>query len=147
MLGKTLGLFLWRANNHRPLTIQPAERGIQLAFGGFSDSLPVLSNPLALSLCLSPSRILTPNLSKFDGLQCGILLDRAHRIGGFDCGMLAGVAGEDHTALVGSCQTEELVHLLAADLTGLIDKNHTSSGEVPARQNGTDGLGTLKTIP
>ena len=140
-------MFIGRTNHDRPLLIQTTKRGVEVAFGSFLHSLPVLGNPLSFGSCLPASRVLTPNLGEFDGLERGILLNGAQRIGGFDCGMLASVARENYPAFIGFRQAQELVHLLAADLTGLIDKDHTSSGEVPVRQNRADGLGTMKTIP
>ena len=50
--GKTLGLFLWRTDHDRPLSIQPTKRGIKVAFGSFLHSLPVLGNPLPFGSCL-----------------------------------------------------------------------------------------------
>ena len=38
--------------------------------------------------------------------------------------MLAGVAGKDHTALVGQYESQKLVHLPTADLSRFIDQHH-----------------------
>ena len=99
MPAKRLGLFLWRTGNNRPLSIQPTKRGVEVAFGSFLHSLLVLGNPLSFGPCLPASRVLTPNLGEFDGLERGILLDGTQRIRGFDCGMLASVARENYPGL------------------------------------------------
>jgi len=58
-------------------------------------------------------------------------LDGTQRIRGFDCACWRVVARENYPAFIGFRQAQELVHLLAADLTSLIDKDHTPRGKFP----------------
>ena len=51
----------------------------------------------------------------------------AQRIGSFHGTVLAGVTRENYAALVGFRQAQELVHLLAADLPGLINQQHATA--------------------
>ena len=60
--------------------------------------------------------------------------------------MLAGIARQDHPALVGLHQAQELVHLPSTDLSGFIDQYHAASGEDSARQKSTDSLCTTKAV-
>ncbi len=60
--------------------------------------------------------------------------------------MLARVAGENYPAFVGLNPVKEGVHLLAADLPGLIHKDDCPTRQVTAREKGADGFDVLQTV-
>ena len=141
-----LALLAETALDHRAQFLQAPHRRDQLPFSGSFHGPTIFSHVLPLQRARGPRRILPPNLVEFGGLQTGIALDRAQRVGCFHWPMLPRVAGKDDAALRFLHEAQEVEHLTPADLPGFIDDQDRAFRQRTALQKLGHGLGVFQPV-